>query len=473
MDSSPVDNVSKKRAAFCQLTKDDDPDGEEENIQPTIETGTFKRASDDVLASRRIVRVRRNSSPPLNAAPNPFASIALVPPSNLNLKAETAPAVTGSEELSANESKDVKDGDVLKDQDGEKDRSLHENQNLQTSNSVEAQVDAGILAGGAHETATGQLESIPKAEDAAGNRETELIQPGENGGNDLAESNRKAELSTRKEESPIIGLSFQQHSTGINAFSGSFGTGFSKSSFSFGITSSPISSSVGFGAFGSSSSLGSTPFASSLSTEGGLPSFFGKNNTGAVAPFQLFGSQDEPATPANSGQMTQATVSLSEVPVETGEEKEKAIFAADATLFEFVDRAWKERGKGEIRVNLSEDADRKARLVMRSKGNLRLLLNASLFPDIRMNKMDNRSVTFACANSASTLNVGGLTTYALKLKDGSTSANFMAVVDAHKLSSPQTKTQRTPPGAPEKNEDPAEEIQNTTEKSVEARSDHV
>jgi hypothetical protein len=65
-----------------------------------------------------------------------------------------------------------------------------------------------------------------------------------------------------------------------------------------------------------------------------------------------------------------------------GEEKEKPIFAADASLFEFLGGEWKECGRGEIRLNLPEDKDRGPRLVMRSKGNLGLLLNANLFPDM-------------------------------------------------------------------------------------------
>ncbi|KAJ7563345.1 hypothetical protein O6H91_03G106400 [Diphasiastrum complanatum] len=469
MDSSPeggADNLSKKRAAFRQLTKDDDPDAEEENKSLTG-TGSFKRASDEVLASRRIVKVRRTA--PATSAPNPFASISLVPPSDLTLKAESLPAAIGSGEPSADKSKDATHDEAGKDRNGKKDQLPQENQKSQASDSVEAEGKGGILGEGSEETITGEVESTPTTEDAARIGETEVVQPGENGGSDLAESNRKAELSIGKEEGSTNSiLSFQQHSTGINAFSGSFGTGFSKSSFSFGVTPSPFSSPVGFGLFGSSSSLGSTPFGSSLSTEGALPSFFGKNSGNTVAPFQSFGSQDEPATPANSGQQTQATVSLSEVPVETGEEKEKAVFAADATLFEFVDKAWKERGKGELRVNLSEDAECKARLVMRSKGNLRLLLNASLFRDMRLNRMDSKSITFACANSASTLKVGGLTTYALKLKDVSVSENFIAVVEAHKVSSSERKTQESPPGAPKENEDLTEEIQNATERPVEA-----
>lgn len=79
---------SKKRAAGRELTRDTPVDEEEDS--PELETGTFKRASDDVLATRRIVKVRRQQT---NSAPsaNPFAGIRLVAPteSGSNLAATT------------------------------------------------------------------------------------------------------------------------------------------------------------------------------------------------------------------------------------------------------------------------------------------------------------------------------------------------------------------------------------------------
>ncbi len=62
---------------------------------------------------------------------------------------------------------------------------------------------------------------------------------------------------------------------------------------------------------------------------------------------------------------------------------------------------------------------------MRSKGNLWLLLNANLFPDMKLTKMDNRGVTFVCANSAGEAKVG-LTTYAVRMKDSAVAADFLA-----------------------------------------------
>ncbi|XP_057814479.2 nuclear pore complex protein NUP50B-like [Cryptomeria japonica] len=66
----------KKRVAGKQLSRDDDPDAEEEVFGQ--ETGTFQRASDEVLASRRIVKVRCNTTSATRAVSS-FVGIRLVP----------------------------------------------------------------------------------------------------------------------------------------------------------------------------------------------------------------------------------------------------------------------------------------------------------------------------------------------------------------------------------------------------------
>jgi hypothetical protein len=75
--------------------------------------------------------------------------------------------------------------------------------------------------------------------------------------------------------------------------------------------------------------------------------------------------------------------------------------AADGTLFEFVDgKEWRERGKGELRLNLHK-ASRQGRLVMRQRGSHKLLLNANLYPKMATSKMvGGKGVTFAAVNAA-------------------------------------------------------------------------
>ncbi|GAB4841996.1 Nuclear pore complex protein nup50a [Ancistrocladus abbreviatus] len=141
---------------------------------------------------------------------------------------------------------------------------------------------------------------------------------------------------------------------------------------------------------------------------------------------------------------------LSEVPVETGEENEEIVFTADAVLFEYLDGGWKERGKGEVKVNVSSPGREKARLVMRARGNYRLILNASLYSDMKLTNMDKRGVTFACMNSA-TDEKKGLSTFALKFKDGSFVESFTAAVAAHKGKA--ASVLKTPENSPKASDD--------------------
>jgi hypothetical protein len=82
--------------------------------------------------------------------------------------------------------------------------------------------------------------------------------------------------------------------------------------------------------------------------------------------------------------------------------------AADGTLFEFVDgKEWRERGKGEIRLNLHKGS-RQGRLVMRQRGSHKLLLNANLYPKMATSKMvGGKGVTFAAVNAAVTAAAAG------------------------------------------------------------------
>lgn len=119
------------------------------------------------------------------------------------------------------------------------------------------------------------------------------------------------------------------------------------------------------------------------------------------------------------------------VHVETGEENEKAVFTADAILYEYLDGGWKERGEGELKLNLTATGDHKARLVMRARGNYRLILNASLYADMTLKEMDKSGVTFVCVNGIGEGQTG-LSTFPLKFKDGGIRDDFSAAVETHK-----------------------------------------
>ncbi|KAK6454569.1 uncharacterized protein RJT20DRAFT_130728 [Scheffersomyces xylosifermentans] len=83
--------------------------------------------------------------------------------------------------------------------------------------------------------------------------------------------------------------------------------------------------------------------------------------------------------------------------VQTGEEDEKSHFSATAKLFELdltkISEGWKERGLGPLHVNQSNTDKKQARLVMRSHGLLRVILNYKIKPDTRLLKGLESSLT--------------------------------------------------------------------------------
>lgn len=450
MDQSPGgDGGNKKRAAARQLSKDDDPDAEEDD-HPGGVGGTFQRASDAVLATRRMVKVKRTASTAIG--PNPFAGISLAAPAApATFAAGTSPpapsaspatAATSTEPEILEESALAPAGaEVAKGVAGEKDGGS------------ESSVEGGAIdvTGAApegddgKETGTednGKVEQEADGEVAATVLEVVADKQAENGSNGEPANDTP---KPKDAEFSISGAqSFQLASSSTNAFgsfAGSFGLGFSSSSFnvannstSTGLSSFSFGSATGFG-------TGSTGAFPSLST------VFGNSN--GASPFQLFGSSaNSTLSPSADGSGTFRTVALQEVPVETGEEKERAVFSSDATLFEFLkDGGWKERGKGELKVNVSEDSTRTARLVMRSKGNFRLLLNANLFPDMKLNRMENRGVSFACVNSV-TERQDGLVTYAVKMRDSGLVGDFLTAVESYKGRSQNSAQLKTPENSP-------------------------
>lgn len=142
--------------------------------------------------------------------------------------------------------------------------------------------------------------------------------------------------------------------------------------------------------------------------------------------------------------------------------------AADGALFEFVNgKEWRERGKGELRLNVNSST-KQARMVMRQRGSQRLLLNARLHPTMTTSKMvGGKGATFAAVNAAAasaaaaasdaaagqegkekaSQEEGGsqseaskdnsnapavMRTYALKVKSAEKIDEFVTVVDKHK-----------------------------------------
>lgn len=376
-DSESAQPPSKKRGALKQLSRENPDD--DEDVSADFESGTFKKASDEVLASRRIVRIKRKepSAAPPAATTNPFAGIQLLPTTTAPASATVVESkLTPAEAVVEDNQKETdndEDGDEVESKkvddvkESAEEETKDENQCGKTSDDQTTHEDVDKTVQG-----TDQTEDLVQKESGGDKEGDEADKNGDNTGS----------LS-----------SFQQHSSIKNAFTGLATTDSSGPKFSFGDASG---SPFGFGLPSSNS-----------------PSLFGASLTKKSEGSSGFPPKQE-------------------VSVETGEENEEAAFSADSIMFEYLDGGWRERGKGEVKVNVSSNGG-KARLVMRAKGNYRLILNASLYPQMKLASMDKKGITFACVNSEGR---DGLSTFALKFKDPTIVEEFRVAVDKHKESKP-------------------------------------
>uniref|UniRef100_A0A671L9L5 Ran-binding protein 3 n=1 Tax=Sinocyclocheilus anshuiensis TaxID=1608454 RepID=A0A671L9L5_9TELE len=88
---------------------------------------------------------------------------------------------------------------------------------------------------------------------------------------------------------------------------------------------------------------------------------------------------------------------LEKVEVRTGEEAESNVLQMQCKLFVFDKPAqsWVERGRGLLRLNdmaSTDDGTLQSRLVMRTQGSLRLILNTKLWPQMQVDKPSEKSV---------------------------------------------------------------------------------
>ncbi|XP_044449987.1 nuclear pore complex protein NUP50B [Triticum aestivum] len=411
--------TSRKRVADKQINKDH-PEPDDDSSEQ--ETGTFKKASEEVMATRKIVKVRRQQP---SAAPssNPFSAIRFTPNDSIAQASITVSEPPPSDVSNGKSSALTEAPSQLVESDGKAEVTVDGTgedkvvvEELKEDNSKTSEIEGKTNDGDAEEK---------KAVDEAGGEDK--VSKDDDEKNDEAESGTKDGSSEQKDadnkgqsSSPTPLFSFTNLSSGQNAFTGLAGTGFSGSSFSFGSGSKDSSNAPLFGLKSDGSSF---------------PSFnIGATNNGSSAP-SLATAADAPKKFA-----------MSEGPVETGEENEKAVFTADSAIYEYLDGGWKERGRGELKLNIPVSGGERSRLVMRAKGNYRLILNASLYDDMTLKDMDKKGVTFACINSIGE-SPSGLTTFALKFKDTGIREDFKAAVETHKAKK-ASDTPKTPEGSP-------------------------
>ncbi|KAL4195454.1 hypothetical protein AMTRI_Chr05g73440 [Amborella trichopoda] len=452
-DSENALPPSKKRVAGRELSRDN-PDRDDEDDAPDEESGTFQKASEEVLASRRMVKVRRNPPPTSTASSNPFASVRLVPPSIPPVINEAEPStsltettVVSQEAADAYTSK-VKVGSSVVAESKENKEGIEKKSTELSGEATDASINEpnGKKEGG--DESKGDTD-VPKEASEATDKVDSVKETTDSDETKKDEEEAKKRSEEKTGEGDGNGAStaaaapfssFQQLSSGQNAFTGLSGTGFSSSSFSFGTI--PIEGSFGsgastFGGFG----LAAGPLFGSNND---------KNTKNGSSSHQLFASStgSNDVTKSSGSSLTP----MPEVPLETGEENEKSVFTADAVLFEYLEGGWKERGKGELKLNVSTTDSGRARLVMRARGNYRLILNSNLYPDMKLTNMDKKGITFACVNSASERKDGlSLSTFALKFKDSYLVEEFRGAVTAHK--GKQTAVLKTPENSPKASDD--------------------
>uniref|UniRef100_A0A453SUD5 RanBD1 domain-containing protein n=1 Tax=Aegilops tauschii subsp. strangulata TaxID=200361 RepID=A0A453SUD5_AEGTS len=456
--------TSRKRVADKQINKDNP---ELDDDSPEQEGGTFKKASEEVMATRKIVKVRRQQ-PSSAPSSNPFSAIkfttsdssvqASIPVSKPPPSDVTTSNVRGSiekaDEASNGSGKDVdKNADSNEVAEIQKDESGLNESNAENKSNAPMEAHSSLTEtdnkAGSTEVGTGEdkvLVGEPKVDSSKtsgieGKTEDEAAKVNEGGDEDKsskdgAEKKDESESGTKDEvneggdedkSTPTPLFSFMNVSSGHNAFTGLAGTGFSASSFSFGSASKESTNAPLFGLKNDSASF---------------PSFNigGTNNNGSSVP-SLVAAAEAPKK-----------FIMPEGPVETGEENEMAVFTADSAMYEYLDGGWKERGKGELKLNIPVSGGERSRLVMRAKGNYRLVLNASLYDDMSLKDMEKKGVTFACINSTGD-SPGRLTTFALKFKDTGVRDDFKAAVEAHKAKKASDAMPKTPESSPKVSDD--------------------
>jgi len=141
---------------------------------------------------------------------------------------------------------------------------------------------------------------------------------------------------------------------------------------------------------GEQQNLGGSSFSNDLSA--------GATDACAVSPPPM-----SLAESAASVQAKQKGLELKEVEVLTGEENESNVFKFNAKLyvFEKETQSWQERGRGLLRLNdMAAHADKpfQSRIVMRTQGSLRVILNTLIWPGMLVERASPKSIQITAAD---------------------------------------------------------------------------
>lgn len=124
-----------------------------------------------------------------------------------------------------------------------------------------------------------------------------------------------------------------------------------------------------------------------------------------------------------------------EVETFTGEENEVNIVDVNCKLFAFVNSNWEERGRGSLRLNDSKNEQECSRVVFRTSGNLRLLLNTKVWAGMVAERPSQKSLRLTAMD-----NTGKIKIFLLMARPVDTSRLHKALVeriDIRKSSHPE------------------------------------
>lgn len=129
------------------------------------------------------------------------------------------------------------------------------------------------------------------------------------------------------------------------------------------------------------------------------------------------------------------------VKVTTGEEDEDTLYCGRAKLFRFVDKEWKERGVGYVK--LLRNMEGKVRLLMRRDQILKICANHMLRPDMELTPMtNNNKALFWVANDFADEEVK-LEKLCIRFKTAEEAMSFKEAFDQAKLSPTATSPEKT------------------------------
>ncbi|EJS43281.1 yrb2p [Saccharomyces arboricola H-6] len=129
-------------------------------------------------------------------------------------------------------------------------------------------------------------------------------------------------------------------------------------------------------------------FGSGLSFGSGFNILKNKNDGNTEDEKKVNSGSESLAKASEEPKDTPKPLKLQKQEIKSGEESEECIYQVNAKLYQLskIEEGWKERGVGVIKVNKSKEDTEKTRIVMRSRGILKVILNIQLVKGFAVQK---------------------------------------------------------------------------------------